>query len=173
MAYFPYKNAWNFGKYIGPAIKKFISDPGVSAKRVGDLFGNIGQDIWNEVSGQSAQSEQYAYNSALQEDAQAFNAEEAQKARDWEKMMSDTAFTRQMNDIKNAGYNPYLALGAGNGAAVPSGQAASSSATSVGQRDNKLLNMVPSLIASGVNSARSTNDVLRLLVTAVAAIAAM
>lgn len=173
MGYFPYKYSWQFGKFIGPAIKKLITDPGGSAQRVGNMFGNLGQGIWNEVIGQNAQSEQYAYNSALQEDAQAFNAEEAQKARDFEKMMSDTAFQRQMADIERAGYNPYLALGAGNGAAVPSGQAASSSALSVSPRDNKFVQMVPQIIASGVNSARSTNDLMRLLVTAVAAIAAM
>lgn len=49
------------------------------------------------------------------------------KQQDWEKMMSDTAFQRQMVDIEAAGYNPWLALqnGSSGGASTPSTSAPS------------------------------------------------
>ena len=53
--------------------------------------------------------------------------ENTQSARDYEKMMSDTAVSRMMQDIKSAGYNPWLALqssvsqaSSGNGVAAGS-----------------------------------------------------
>lgn len=56
----------------------------------------------------------------------AYNAAEAQKQREWEEMMSNTAHRRAVNDMIAAGINPILA--AGSAASTPTGSAASTTA---------------------------------------------
>lgn len=51
------------------------------------------------------------YNKEMMEAANKAAAEEAEKNRDWQKMMSDTAFQRAVEDMKKAGINPILAAG--------------------------------------------------------------
>lgn len=60
-----------------------------------------------------------------EQEANAFTASEAQKQRDWEEQMSNTAYQRQVKDMQAAGVNPAMAMSAG-GASTPSGASASS-----------------------------------------------
>lgn len=55
-----------------------------------------------------------AISYGLQKDQQKFNAAEAQKTRDWQKMMSDTQYQRQVADMEAAGLNP-AAIGVSSG----------------------------------------------------------
>lgn len=74
----------------------------------------------------------------------AFNSSEAQKNRDWQAQMSNTAHAREVADLKKAGLNPVLSANA-NGATTPTGSAGSGTADSSGI--NALANVTSALIA--------------------------
>ena len=62
-------------------------------------------------------------NSAENRKQRAFNRLEAKKSRDWQEMMSNTAFQRSRADMVKAGLNPLLMAGS-PGASSPAGAAA-------------------------------------------------
>lgn len=82
----------------------------------------------------------------------AFNADEAQKNREWQEMMSNTAYSRAMADAKKAGINPALIFSQG-GASTPTGGSAYANAqgsSSGGARGNQaaLANVIGSIFGS-------------------------
>lgn len=93
-----------------------------------------------DLNGQQAAQAQYNNQLALQQQAQAYNSAEADKSRQFEKMMSDTSVQRQMADIKAAGLNPWLAV-SGNisGASASAGASAQSSPGSADMANNKIV----------------------------------
>ena len=98
----------------------------------------VGAGLLGGLAGAGAQ---YGANAALQEDAQVFNAEESQKQRDWQNMMSSTAYQRQVADMKAAGLSPALLYSGGaSGAASGVGSSASSPAASISAPNMNAIN---------------------------------
>lgn len=60
-----------------------------------------------------------------------FNKQEAEISRKWQEEMSNTSYQRMMNDLKQAGINPFFAISQG-GASTPQGASARSSSNPSG-----------------------------------------
>lgn len=77
-----------------------------------------------------------------EQQANAFSASEAQKQRDWETEMSNTAYQRQVADMRAAGVNPAMAMSGSSGASTPSGSSASSVSPQSGIDFQDILSLV-------------------------------
>lgn len=96
---------------------------------------------------QASADKQMAFQAQQNQQAMAFNAEEAQKNRDWQTQMSNTAHQREVKDLIKAGLNPVLSANAG--ASTPSGATASgySSSGASASADNSYINAISSIYA--------------------------
>lgn len=110
----------------------------ISQEEDTQLLGMMGDTWLGQFFGLNAFSNRAAYERDLQmanldyyrdmmklDEQNRFNRDEAQKERDWQERMSNTAYQRAVRDMKLAGINPVLAYSQG-GASVGSGSAASS-----------------------------------------------
>ena len=85
--------------------------------------------------------------------AMAFSKAEAQKARDFEERMSNTAHQREIQDLVKAGLNPILS--ATRGASTPNAVSASgvSSSGSKGNTDSSMTNLFSGMIQAVISQA--------------------
>ena len=128
----------------------------VQGNPTGNAFYGIGNAIANAITGDidyARQLESLGFQNA-------FNASEAQKQRDFEERMSNTAYQRAVADMRKAGLNPYLAYSQG-GASTPTGYA-STSGSGVASRsmsDNfvKLLGNLVNLVAGMATTSMKTS----------------
>lgn len=113
---------------------------------------------------QSGQSFSHAnksrkFNRAEAEKARNFAHNEAQINRDWQEMMSNSAYQRQMEDMGKAGLNPMLVTGM-SGATTPSGSQAGTSAASVGM--GKAVNPLEGVVSSAKMGAMAGQELKNL-----------
>ena len=99
-------------------------------------------NAWSEAQAQKQMDFQRESNQIAMD----FNAEEAAKNRDWQKMMSDTAHQREIRDMLAAGINPILSVNGGHGASVGSG-ATASGVTSQGAKGDTDMTMNTALVS--------------------------
>lgn len=140
---------------------------------INSLMGNNGnvQDSINEVAdavsntddatldptGYDQSSWDLEKTRELLEEQRAYNSAEAQKTRDWQERMSNTAYQRAVEDLQAAGLNKWLAISGGNGASAstPSGATASSSSGDASTPNPKLAETLIKALTSIFNSGLS------------------
>ena len=123
----------SYSDHFGPTLD--YSSAGLNLNPFGNTYRGIGSSWFNAeniaredwVRDMQAQYNSYLLSMSQQSAQNRFNAEEAQKTRDFEERLSNTAYQRAVKDMKAAGINPVVAYGSGaSGASTPSGSAASS-----------------------------------------------
>ncbi len=121
----------------------------------------VAQD--NSGLSQNYAREQMQFQTNANAKAMAFSKEEAEKNRQWQERMSNTAHQREMADLIAAGLNPVLTAMGGNGAAVTSGATASgvTSGGASGATDNSFNSLLGSLIPAMLNR-ETTLDVAKI-----------
>lgn len=147
-------------------ILRDIGKHGVHSKYLqGDawqsLFGVVGNIVGKYTGSELTDAEKQAMTAE-----QNFNAQEAEKARQFEKEQADTAYQRKVADLQKAGLNPALAVGSA-GSPVASGNAASASVSSpqmgdiLGlmlqmQQNNRQMNIQKDIAEKNINLERAS-----------------
>lgn len=139
-----------FGQYSAQAAAR-ANGVSAGAQKAQGTFNQASANNANNI-GADRIAQQYAFNSGAALDANnfsremwelaaAFNSEEAQKQREWQEHMRDTAYQAAVKDMHAAGLNPILAVtGGGISTGTGGGSAASISPVSGQMASGGLMN---------------------------------
>lgn len=120
-----YGTSWGYESGSSHSANQSISEWGgyANGESYGQTFGReaSAQDIMNAYTANNVERELWALQAA-------YNAKEAEKSRQFQAQMANTAYQRAVDDLKKAGLNPILAAGAA--ANTPIGATASSGLSS-------------------------------------------
>lgn len=104
-----------------PLTQNYSSGGSASNSANGSWSRNQSNSFTNAAAARNWSAEQagiaYERQKELMQMEQAFNAEQAKIARDWEESMANTIYTRSVKNMKEAGINPILAANMGLSAA--------------------------------------------------------
>lgn len=123
------------------SFKSFIKQMGTYVK---DNVGNVLDSTIAKYTG--------AHLTGAEKEANAFNAEQAQINRQFQKEQADTTYQRTVADLQAAGLNPALAMNNGASVPTPTGNAASS----VSPQSSGLLDLI--LQMKQLHIAEKAND---------------
>ena len=119
-----------------------------------DVERSVNNDLYNFLSNMFLNTSAVDYQRSLELLGREnnFSATQAEINRQFQERMSNTAYQRQAEDLRLAGFNPALILGSG-GATTPSGSSASSSSVDIPNLLTSLSSAFSSIYTNAITNA--------------------